>query len=87
MRKAIDQDTLQALIETGAAREFRATRGPGGEGWTLATRLGATWLPVRSRREPVRLGEPDRRGALRFRDWDSRIQRRAVETAGEKKPP
>lgn len=32
MRKAIDQDTLQALIETGA-----------------------TWLPVRSRREPVRI--------------------------------
>ncbi|VXC90433.1 conserved hypothetical protein [Pseudomonas sp. 8Z] len=55
MRKAIDQDTLQALIETGAAREFRATRGPGGEGWTLATRLGAIWLPVRSRREPVRI--------------------------------
>mgnify|MGYP001193048192 FL=1 len=55
MRKAVDQDTLQALIETGAAREFRATRGPGGEGWTLATRLGATWLPVRSRREPVRI--------------------------------
>lgn len=54
MRKAIDQDTLQALIETGAAREFRS-RGPGGEGWTLATRLGATWLPVRSRREPVRI--------------------------------
>lgn len=55
MRKAIDQDTLQALIETGAAREFRATRGSGGEGWTLAPRLGATWLPVRSRREPHRL--------------------------------
>ncbi len=32
MRKSIDQDTLQALIETGAAREFRVTRGPGGEG-------------------------------------------------------
>lgn len=55
MRKAIDQDTLGALIETGAAREFRVTRGPGGEGWTLSTRLGAVWLPVRSRREPVRL--------------------------------
>lgn len=55
MRKAIDQDTLQALIETGAAREFRATRGPSGGGWALATRLGTTWLAVRSRREPVRL--------------------------------
>jgi len=55
MRKAIDQDTLQALIETGAAREFLVTRGPDGQGWTLSTRLGATWLPVRSRREPVRV--------------------------------
>ena len=27
MRKAIDQDTLQALIETGAAREFRLHAG------------------------------------------------------------
>lgn len=55
MKKAIDQDTLQALVETGAARDFLVTRGPGGEGWTLSTRLGATWLPVRSRREPVRI--------------------------------
>lgn len=36
MRKSIDQDTLQALIEAGAAREFRVTQGPGGEGWILA---------------------------------------------------
>lgn len=55
MRKSIDQDTLQALIETGAAREFLVTRGPEGEGWTLSTRLGATWLPLRSRREPLRI--------------------------------
>lgn len=55
MKKAIDQDTLQALIETGAARDFLVTRGPGGEGWTLATRLGTNWLPIRSRREPVRV--------------------------------
>lgn len=33
MRKAIDQDILQELIETGAAREFRVTRGPGGDTW------------------------------------------------------
>jgi len=26
MRKAIDQDYLQEMIETGAAREFRVTR-------------------------------------------------------------
>lgn len=40
MRTAIEQETLQALVETGAAREFR---------------LGAKWLPIRSRREPVRV--------------------------------
>lgn len=40
MKKAVEQDTLVALIESGAAREFRATRGPGGEGWSLSTRLG-----------------------------------------------
>jgi len=55
MKKAIDQDTLQAMIETGAAREFLVTRGPGGEGWTLSTRLATTWLPIRSRREPIRV--------------------------------
>ena len=54
MKKAVEQDTLVALIESGAAREFRATRGPGGPGWGLSTRLGRFWLPVRSRREPVR---------------------------------
>lgn len=75
MKKAIDQDTLQALIETGAAREF-LVRGPGGEGWTLSTRLATTRLPIRSRREPTRVW--NRRGTLRFRDWNSRTQRRAV---------
>lgn len=53
MRKAIDQDTLAALVETGAMREFRATRK--GEGWTIQGRIGASWLPIRSRREPVRV--------------------------------
>ncbi len=52
MKRAIEQDTLQALIETGAARESRALRE--GEAWRLELRLGAKWLPVRSRREPVR---------------------------------
>lgn len=52
MRKAIDQDTLEALVSTSAMREFRAVRH--GTGWALQGRLGATWLPVRSRREPVR---------------------------------
>ena len=53
MRKAVEQETLQALVETGAAREFRVLRE--GEDWRLELRLGAKWLPVRSRREPVRL--------------------------------
>lgn len=52
MRKAIEQDTLAALVETGEAREFYVLRG--GEAWRLELRLGVKWLPVRSRREPVR---------------------------------
>ncbi len=52
MRKAIDQDTLAALVETGAMRDFRAVRH--GEAWSLQGRIGSSWLPVRSRREPVR---------------------------------
>lgn len=54
MKKPVEQDTLVALIESGAARDFRASRGPGGEVWSLSTRLGRVWLPVRSRREPIR---------------------------------
>ncbi len=53
MRKAIDQDTLAALVETQAMREFRVVRK--GDAWSLEGRIGSTWLPVRSRREPVRL--------------------------------
>lgn len=52
MRKAIDQDTLAALISTAAMRDFRAVRYE--KGWSLQGRLGAAWLPVRSRREPIR---------------------------------
>ena len=52
MRKAIEQDTLAALVETGSAREFRVLRD--GEAWRLELRLGVKWLPVRSRREPMR---------------------------------
>ena len=53
MKRSIEQETLQALVETGAAREFRVLRE--GEAWRLELRLGVKWLPVRSRREPVRL--------------------------------
>ncbi|MEA1604579.1 hypothetical protein [Pseudomonas spirodelae] len=52
MKRAIEQETLQALVETGAAREFRVLRE--GDDWRLELRLGVKWLPVRSRREPVR---------------------------------
>ena len=53
MKRAIEQETLQALVETGAVREFRVLRE--GEVWRLELRLGAKWLPIRSRREPIRL--------------------------------
>ncbi len=52
MKRAIEQETLQALVETDAAREFRVLRE--GDDWRLELRLGVKWLPVRSRREPVR---------------------------------
>lgn len=55
MRQAYSEEALQALISTGAAREFLARRGPGGKGWTFSVRLGAHWLPIRSRREPLRV--------------------------------
>lgn len=55
MRQAYTEEALHALIVSGAAREFLARRGPGGQGWTFAVRLGAHWLPVRSRREPLRV--------------------------------
>lgn len=54
MRQGIHADALGLLIQEGAAREFLARRAPGGQGWSFAVRLGAHWLPVRSRREPLR---------------------------------
>ena len=55
MRKAIDQDTLKTLVENAAVREIQCTRGPGGAGFALSARLGGRWLPVRSKREPLRI--------------------------------
>ncbi len=49
MDRAIEQETLQALVET----EFRPRRE--GEALHLELRLGVNRLPLRSRREPVRL--------------------------------
>ena len=53
MKKAIQQETLEALVSDSRLREARAVRGEGG--WSLQGRLGASWRPVRSRREPVRV--------------------------------
>lgn len=53
MKKAIQQDTLEALVSDSALRELRAVRVEGG--WSLQGRLGASWRPIRSRREPVRV--------------------------------
>lgn len=49
MRTAIDQETLSALVETGAVREIQCVRGPGGAGFALSARLGGKWLPIRSK--------------------------------------
>lgn len=52
MRNGIEQDALTALIEAQAIREVRVNRV--GAVWGLSVRLGATWHPVRSRREATR---------------------------------
>jgi hypothetical protein len=53
MKKAIQQETLQAMVSDQVLREVRAVRVEGG--WSLQGRLSASWRPVRSRREPVRV--------------------------------
>ena len=53
MKKAIQQDTLEALVSDLALREVRAVRVEGG--WSLQGRLGLSWRHVRSRREPIRV--------------------------------
>ncbi|MCY1441206.1 hypothetical protein D9M71_575100 [compost metagenome] len=53
MKKAYQQETLAALVADQALRECRAVRVDGG--WSLQGRLGASWRPIRSRREPVRV--------------------------------
>jgi hypothetical protein len=55
MRKAIDEDTLRALIETAAVREIQCTRGPNGAGFCAQRTPGGRWLPIRSKREPLRI--------------------------------
>lgn len=41
MMIAIERETLTALVETGAAREFRVLRE--GEAWRLELRLDVKW--------------------------------------------
>lgn len=55
MRQAYTEEALQALVASGAAREFLARRTLDDRGWTFNVRLGVNWLPVRSRREPLRV--------------------------------
>jgi len=54
MRQAISEEALQLMIAQGAAREFLARRTADGQWWTFNVRIGVNWLPVRSRREPLR---------------------------------
>lgn len=53
MKKAYQQDTLEVLVADQALRELRAVRVDGG--WSLQGRLGASWRPIRSRREAIRV--------------------------------
>jgi hypothetical protein len=53
VKKAIQQETLEALVSDSRLRECRAVRVEGG--WSLQGRLGTSWRPVRSRREPIRV--------------------------------
>lgn len=55
MRKAIDEDTLRALVENGALREIQAVRVGQDDKWGLNARFSGRWLPIRSKREPIRL--------------------------------
>lgn len=54
MRQAIQEDALALMVSQGAAREFMARRTADGAAWLFHVRLGVNWLPVRSRREPLR---------------------------------
>jgi hypothetical protein len=53
MKKAIDHDTLEALVSDSALHEVRV--GTGRRRMVATRPFGLGWRPVRSRREPVRL--------------------------------
>lgn len=53
----IYEEVLRSLVEQHAVRECKVARIDGGPEWGLSIRLGssgARWVPVRSRREPLR---------------------------------
>ncbi|MHB2060348.1 hypothetical protein [Pseudomonas sp. SC3(2021)] len=53
----IHEEVLRAQVEQHAVRECLVARIDGGPDWGLSIRLGgsgARWVPVRSRREPLR---------------------------------
>ena len=53
----IHEEVLRALVDQHAVRECLVARINGGPDWGLSIRLagsGARWVPVRSRREPLR---------------------------------
>ncbi|POA44733.1 hypothetical protein C1893_25285 [Pseudomonas sp. MPR-ANC1] len=55
--EGIHEEVLRALVEQHAVRECLVARINGGPDWGLSIRLGgsgARWVPVRSRREPLR---------------------------------
>ncbi|EIU5460344.1 TPA: hypothetical protein ACPHWC_006278 [Pseudomonas aeruginosa] len=54
IRQSIYEDALELLIGQGGAREFLARRTDDGRAWTFSVRIGVRWVPVRSRREPLR---------------------------------
>lgn len=55
MREAIAEDALRNLVESNAVRDWRIERY--GDKWSLLIQLGGSgsrWIPIRSKREPVR---------------------------------
>lgn len=80
MRTAIEHETLAALVETGAAREFRVLREGEGEGeaWRLELRLGSKWLPALKARTDQVLAFADGGGAVLRRGGDQGADGRAL---------
>ncbi|WP_122423286.1 hypothetical protein [Pseudomonas viridiflava] len=54
MREAIDEAVLKALMDGRGISDFLVTRVNDGFGLSVRYTSSARWLPIRSRREPVR---------------------------------